>query len=83
MNDARAFKIRRFREKHERQLTIIAAQAVCIAGCMNDGNAALLDTEIDYFAGQIFDLVEQERKVRKPFAHKEGTVVSMKKVSVT
>jgi hypothetical protein len=84
MSDPRAFRIRKFREKHERQLLSMAAQAVCIAGCLNDGNAALLDKEMDYFAGLIFDLSEQERKTRK-YTQKEDssseTVVALKKTS--
>ncbi len=56
------FKVAKFRERHEGRLMLLIAQANTCTVCLNEGNGALFNTEMNCLAEQILTLIEKERK---------------------
>jgi len=62
----RPTKIRRFREKNERELWILTTMGAYITQCVNNGEPEGPGVEMDNFAERVIKLIETEARRKKP-----------------
>jgi len=63
---AESVKVKKFRERNERELQILITMAVYINQCQNCGDSESYDTEMGNFADRVLKLVEKESRRRVP-----------------
>lgn len=63
---AESAKVRRFRERNERELLILIAMAIYTNQCQSCGDSEGYDVEMGNFADRILKLIEKESRRRTP-----------------